>query len=101
MKQTWQEAKGKGHTMLHRIVLTGMLMGALVTSLPSTTFALEKGEDRRDDAVKHSLVQHPYSVRSVPGTLQAEIDVLKTQISQMTVTISQMTGTNTSLQTAL
>jgi hypothetical protein len=97
---SWREAKGKGNTMLRSIVLTGMLIGTLVTSLPSTTFALERG-DRGDDAARHSLVQHPYSVRSVPGTLQAEIDALKTQVSQLTATVSQLTGTNTSLLTAL
>ena len=90
---SWQEAKGKGNTMLRRIALTGMLIGALVVSLVSTTFALER-EDRGDGAVRHSLVQHPYSVRSVLGTLQAEIDALKTQVSQLT-------GTNSSLQTVL
>jgi hypothetical protein len=98
--QSWQETKGKGNAMLRRIVLTGMLIGTLVTSLPSTTFALERG-DRGDDGARHSLVQHPYNVRSVPGTLQTEIDALKTQVSQLTATVSQLTGTNTSLQTAL
>ena len=78
-----------GITMLRGTVLVGLLMSSVLTSLPTTTFALE-----RDDEGRHSLVQHPYSVRSLLTTLQTEVDVLKTQLSLLT-------GTNTSLQTAL
>lgn len=65
------------------------LMGSLMTFLLVSTVA-----HARDEEGRHSLVQHPYSVRSVLTTLQTEIDGLKTQISSLT-------GTNTSLQTAL
>jgi hypothetical protein len=78
-----------GITMLRGTVLVGLLMSTVLTSLPPPTFALE-----REDEGRHSLVQHPYGVRSLLTTLQTEVDVLKTQLSLMT-------GTNTSLQTAL
>jgi hypothetical protein len=78
-----------GIAMLRGTVLVGLLMSTVLISLPTPTFALE-----RDDEGRHSLVQHPYSVRSLLTTLQTEVDVLKTQLSLLT-------GTNTSLQTAL
>lgn len=76
-------------TRLRVTLYVGLLMGAFLTCLPSTTFALG-----RDDEGRHSLVQHPYSVRSLVTTLQTEVDSLKTQINLLT-------GINTSLQTAL
>jgi len=79
----------KGITMLRGAVLVGLLMSASLTSLPTTTFALE-----RDEAGRHSLVQHPYSVRSLLTTMQTEVDALKTQVTYLT-------GTNTSLHNAL
>lgn len=75
--------------MLRRTVVAGILMSAFLTFLPTITFALE-----RDDEGRHSLVQHPYSVRSLLTTLQTEVNALKAQVSQLT-------GSNTSLQTAL
>ena len=98
---SWRETKGRGNAMLRSIVLTGMLIGTLVASLPSTTFALGRGaaplthsDEGKSDEGKHSLVQHPYSVRSVLATLQTEIDTLNAQVSRLT-------GDNTSLQAAL
>jgi len=76
-------------TMLRATLYAGLLMSSILTCLSGTAFALG-----RDDEGRHSLVQHPYSVRSLVTTLQTEVDSLKTQISLLT-------GTNTSLQTAL
>ena len=98
---SWRETKRKGNAMLRSIILTGMLIGTLVASLPSTTFALGRGaaplthsDEGKSDEGKHSLVQHPYSVRSVLATLQAEIDTLNAQVNLLN-------ATNTSLQAAL
>ena len=108
---SWQETRGKGNVMLRRIVLTGMLIGTLVASLPSATFALDRGGKGDDKEGRHSLVQQPYSnngathgVRHILATLQTEgdaLDALKTQVSQLTETVNGLTVANISLQTAL
>ena len=86
---------------LRGAVMMGLLISIFPVAFPSTTFALGRDGDGRGDEGRHSLVQHPYSVRSVLTTLQAEIDALKVQVSQLTVTNNQVTVANTSLQAAL
>ena len=90
-----------GITMFSGAVMVGFLISTFLMALPSTTFALGRDGDGRGDEGRHSLVQYPYSVRSLLTTLQAEIAPLKGQVSQLTVTNSQVTVANTSLQAAL
>jgi hypothetical protein len=98
---SWREAKGKGNAMLRRIILTVMLIGTLVASLPGTTFALDGDGKGNGKGGRHSLIQQPYNnngdthgVRHILTTLQTEVNTLKTQVGQLTTT-------NTSLEMAL
>ena len=65
------------------------LISSVATSLLVITLS-----HAADETVGHSLVQHPYSVRNVLTTLQAEV-------SSLNARIGSLVGANTSLQTAL
>ncbi|MEO6555015.1 MAG: hypothetical protein ABIO96_10825 [Nitrospiraceae bacterium] len=84
----------KGLTLVRGAVVVGLWVSALLTALPSVTFADGRDGDRRDDKGRHSLVQqpygqHPYNARSPFGaqqaTVQATIDALTTKVDQLIV----------------
>ncbi len=79
-----------GITMFRGAVMAGLLLGTVLTALPSATFALGRDGNGRDDEGRHSLVQHPDSVRSLLSTQQTEINALKTQVSQLTATTASL-----------
>jgi hypothetical protein len=84
----------KGLTLFRGAVMAGLWVSALLTALPSVTFADGLDGDRRDDKGRHSLVQqpysqHPYNARSPfmaqQATVQATIDALNTKVDQLIV----------------
>ena len=84
----------KGLTLFRGTVVAGLWVSALLTALPSVTFADGRDGDRRDVKGMHSLVQqpygqHPYNSRSPfvaqQATVQAMIDALTTKVDQLIV----------------
>lgn len=79
-----------GIIMFRVAVMAGLLMGTILMAFPSASFALGRDGNGRDDEGRHSLVQHPDSVRSLLTTQQTEIDALKTQVSRLTATTASL-----------
>lgn len=87
---SWRAANGI--TMFRGAVMACILVGTLMTAIPSTTFADGRDGDRRGDKGRHSLVLHPYSEHSLRATvtqLQTDMAGLKTQMSVVNITALQ------------
>ena len=97
-----------GIPMFRGAVMAGLLASALLTALPSITFA-----DGDGNKGNHSLVQQPYGLKSkspfattfatiaTMSTLQESIEGLKAQVDNLTVANTDLTMANTKLTAAL
>lgn len=92
----WRAANGI--TVFRGTVMAGFLISALLTALPSVTFAAGRDGDRRGDQGRHSLVQQPYNVRNPFVAQQAQIDALQAEIVSLKAQVNQLAVDNGKLK---